>query len=109
MGVIAIKEEYDFSQAKKNPYSKKLMFYKVKEVQPLTPYSLLVSFDTGVKKRYNVAPLFDKWDIFKTLADVKGLFEQVKVDAGGYGISWNDDIDLSCNELWDNGETIIEI
>jgi hypothetical protein len=28
------------------------------------------------------------------------LFEQVKVDSGGFGISWNDDIDLSCNELY---------
>ena len=25
-----------------------------------------------------------------------------KVDVGGYGISWNDEIDLSCDELWDN-------
>ena len=32
-----------------------------------------------------------------------GLFEQVKVDKGGYGISWNGEIDLSCNELWENG------
>lgn len=82
------------------------MFYRVKEVKALTPYSLLVSFITGEQKRYNVAPLFDKWEAFKQLADVKGLFEQVNVDAGGYGISWNDDIDLSCNELWNNGETI---
>ncbi len=21
----------------------------------------------------------------------------------GYGISWNDEIDLSCDELWENG------
>ena len=82
------------------------MFYKVKEVQPLTAFWLLVSFDTGEKKRYNVEPLFDKWEVFKQIADVKGLFEQVKVDTGGYGISWNDDIDLSCNELWNNGETV---
>ncbi len=30
--------------------------------------------------------------------------EQVKVDAGVYGISWNDDIDLSCEELYQNGK-----
>ena len=82
------------------------MFYKVKEVQPLPDYNLLVSFTLGECKRYNVAPLFENWDMFKTLSNVKGLFEQVKVDAGGYGISWNDDIDLSCNELWENGTPI---
>lgn len=79
------------------------MFYKVKEVQPLPDYNLLVNFTSGECKRYNVAPLFEKWDMFKTLSNVNGLFEQVKVDAGGYGVSWNDDIDLSCNELWENG------
>lgn len=84
------------------------MFYKVKEVQPLPAYNILVSFVTGERKRYNVAPLFEKWDAFKVLANVKGLFEQVKVDVGGYGISWNDDIDLSCNELWENGTSIGE-
>ena len=79
------------------------MYYKVKEVQPLPAYKILVHFVTGEFKQYNVAPLFEKWDTFKTLSNVNGLFEQVKVDAGGYGISWNDDIDLSCNELWENG------
>lgn len=82
------------------------MFYRVKEVRPLPSYNVLVSFVTGECKRYNVAPLFEKWDVFKTLSSVKGLFEQVKVDAGGYGISWNDDIDLSCNELWENGTPV---
>ena len=32
-----------------------------------------------------------------------GLFEQVAVDVGGYGVSWNDEIDLACDELWENG------
>ncbi|MBR5647089.1 MAG: DUF2442 domain-containing protein [Treponema sp.] len=79
------------------------MFHKVSSVVPMQNYYLLVHFQDGEEKKYNVSSLFDKWDSFKTLADVKGLFEQVRVDAGGYGISWNDDIDLSCNELYYNG------
>lgn len=82
------------------------MFYKVRDVQPLPEYSLLVCFVSGDRKCYNVKPLFDKWEPFKTLAQTKGLFEQVHVDAGGYGISWNDEIDLSCNELYENGEAV---
>ena len=82
------------------------MFYRVKEVKPLPSYNVLVSFVTGECKCYNVAQLFEKWDVFKTLSSVNGLFEQVKVETGGYGISWNDDIDLSCNELWENGISI---
>ena len=74
------------------------MFYKVQKVKPLPKYGLLVS--------YNVKPLLKKWEPFKALESTKGLFNQVKVDSGGYGISWNDEIDLSCNELYENGAKI---
>ena len=83
------------------------MFYKVKEVRPLPDYNLLVNFVTGEKKQYNVKPLFDKWEAFKALVVTRGLFEQVKVDVGGYGISWNDNIDLSCNELYENRSNVL--
>jgi len=83
------------------------MFYKIKEVKPLPDYSLLVIFATGEKKQYNVKPLFDKWAPFKALAVTRGLFDQVRVDIGGYGISWNDNIDLSCNELYENGAVVL--
>jgi hypothetical protein len=35
------------------------------------------------------------------------FFKTVKVDSGGYGISWNDDADLSEYELWKNGIEVI--
>jgi hypothetical protein len=31
-----------------------------------------------------------------------------KVDSGGYGISWDDDCDLSENELWTRGNPITD-
>ena len=42
------------------------MFHKVKKVQPLPNYNLLVDFMTGEKKQYDVKPLFNKWESFKT-------------------------------------------
>ena len=66
-------------------------------------YILLATFEDGTVKTYDVSPLFNEIEIFNTLKEVPHLFEQVKVDVGGYGISWNDEIDLSCDELWDNG------
>lgn len=82
------------------------MFHKVQGVKPLTAYELLVVFASGERKRYPVRPLLDKWPPFRALATVDGLFAQVRVDAGGYGISWNDDLDLSCNELYEEGINI---
>lgn len=79
------------------------MFHKVKSVTPKENFALLVQFSQGITKLYDVKPLFTKWSDFQTLQDTPGLFSCVKVDAGGYGISWNDEIDLSCDELWANG------
>lgn len=79
------------------------MFHKVKSVFALDNYMLSVTFENEVTKYYDVKPLFDKWIEFNDLKNISGLFNQVKVDIGGYGISWNNTIDLSCNELWNNG------
>lgn len=83
------------------------MFHKVRSVSPLPGFRLSVQFEGGNQCEYNMAPLFSRWPVFQTLQQIPALFEQVRVDAGGYGISWNDDLDLSCNELWENGTPII--
>jgi hypothetical protein len=79
------------------------MFHHVKEVTPLENYVLLVQFTDGKEKQYDVKPLLKEMAAFEPLMYVHGLFEQVKVDTGGFGISWNDNIDLSCNELYAGG------
>lgn len=79
------------------------MFHKVKKVKPVKNYILSVFFVDGTEKIYDIEPLFEEIEAFNSFRIIPGLFEQVKVDVGGYGISWNDEIDLSCDELWDNG------
>ena len=81
------------------------MFHKVKDVFALPKMKLSVQFADGTTKVYNVAPLLDRIGVFERLRD-EGLFAAVEVDAGGYGIVWNDDLDLSCDELWDNGAEV---
>ena len=81
------------------------MFHKVKSVRPMDDFVLLVSFSEGVTKTYDVKPLFSKWLVFNELKN-NHLFEEVSVDQGGYGVSWNDDIDLSCDELFYEGKVI---
>lgn len=79
------------------------MFHKVKYVQALENLMLKVEFIDGNIKLYDVKRLMKKWKVFELLKDEK-LFNQVRVDQGGYGIIWNDEIDLECNELWENGK-----
>ena len=82
------------------------MFHKVKAVNALPDYRLSVQFAEGVTKIYDVKPLFAKWAPFKSLENAPELFSGVEVDVGGYGIIWNDDLDLSCDELFENAETV---
>lgn len=79
------------------------MFHKVKSIKAMGDYNLAVWFWDGTMKKYDLKPLFDIWEGFNDLKIIPGLYEQVKVDLGGYGISWNDEIDLACDELWENG------
>lgn len=79
------------------------MFHKVKNVFPLPEFKLSVQFSEGATKIYDVTPLFDKIPMFAELKNNPGEFSCVTVDVGGYGIIWNDDLDLSCDELWENG------
>ena len=59
-------------------------------------------FANGSTKQYNVGSLMDRLPMFEALKDAH-LFEDVQVDVGGYGVVWNDELDLSCDELWDHG------
>lgn len=79
------------------------MFHKIKSVVPLPDYKLSVQFAEGVTKQYDLSPLLDQIPAFGLLREAPGLFADVTVDVGGHGIVWNDDLDLSCEELWDNG------
>ncbi len=82
------------------------MFHKIKNVIPLQDYILRVHFSEGVTKLYDIKPLFEKYKMFLPLKDNRELYNSVIVDTGGYGVVWNDDIDISCDELYYNGETV---
>lgn len=77
---------------------------KIKSVKALENYTLEVLFDNEVIKIYDFTPNF-KYEIFQALKDYN-LFKEVMVDPGGYGISWNDDLDMSEYELWTKGVEI---
>ena len=79
------------------------MFHKIKCVSALPEYRLSVQFSEGVTKIYDIKPLFETIPTFSYLKEHPQEFAYVSVDIGGYGIVWNDELDLSCDELWENG------
>ena len=79
------------------------MFYRIKQVTPLEDYCLKVMFTNGQVKIYDAKPLNEKLPVFRFLLSDPEYFARAKVDTGGFGIIWDDDYDLSCDELWYNG------
>jgi hypothetical protein len=82
------------------------MFHTVESVKTLPDFNLLILFQTGEKRIYDISPLLEKHVAFQSFRLTHGLFEQAKVAGGGYGVYWNDDIDIGCNELYANGKQV---
>lgn len=81
------------------------MFHKIKNVTPLKDFKLSIQFAEGITKIYDMKKLIENNKIFANLKDIN-LFNSVEVDIGGYGVIWNDDIDISCDELFENSKKI---
>jgi len=82
------------------------MFHKVKNVSSLPSFKLSIQFCEGTTKLYDLNPLFEKIPAFRALREDPSALTCVTVDTGGYGIVWDDVLDLSCDELWENGVTV---
>ena len=74
---------------------------KIKVVTPLKEKRLLVTFANGTQKIYDCQRILhlERFQLLKQEA----FFKAVTVDPGGFGISWDDERDLSEYELWNNG------
>lgn len=79
------------------------MFHKITSLATLPDYILLVGFASGEFKQFDLKPLMNKYTPFATLKSVNGLYEQAKIDAGGYGLVWNDDLDISAEGIYEKG------
>jgi hypothetical protein len=77
---------------------------RIDSVETVGRTRLLVRFRNGEQRAYDCESLLSRPE-FHLLTD-PAFFRAVRVDAGGYGVSWSDDIDLSEYELWTNGQPI---
>ncbi len=76
-------------------------FPKIRDVKPRAGKALLVTFDNGDRRVYDCTPLL-RIDVFQPLRD-DAIFRCAHAESHGYGVVWNDDIDLAESEIWLNG------
>ncbi|MCU0545041.1 MAG: DUF2442 domain-containing protein [Oscillatoriaceae cyanobacterium Prado104] len=63
--------------------------------------TLIIKFTNLEIKKYDISKLLDK-PMFSSLRN-PGFFKNFKIERGGYALVWNEDIDLSEYELYQNG------
>ena len=79
------------------------MTHRIISVKPMKDSVLLVCFQNGIEKTYDMRTLYSIFPQFKVFETDVELFNQVQVDMGGYGVSWNDDLDLDAEDIWEYG------
>lgn len=69
---------------------------RVKQVEPTDNYELILTFNTGEKKMFDVKALF-QYPMYAPLKNI-GFFKMVKAD--NMCVYWNDDIDICPDTLY---------
>ncbi len=81
------------------------MIPRIKAITALPDYLLSVAFDDGKQVIYDV-----KTDLglpgYQLLADVPGLFNQVRLDQSRTCVYWNDEIDLPSDAIYAYGRDV---
>ncbi len=79
------------------------MYLAVKEVNPQDNYMLLLTFENGEKRQFDMKPYLDP-GIFKELKDLR-LFKTVKTSFDS--IQWDNEADLDPEILYQNSTRIV--
>jgi hypothetical protein len=79
----------------------------IEEIINIENFRMTIRFSEGTVKEVDLSPLLTK-EVFEPL-NQDAFFKQAQIDQGGFGIIWNDEIDISEAYLWDKGQTLGQI
>jgi hypothetical protein len=82
------------------------MLPKIKTLQVLPEYELMLSFDSGERVVYDVLDDINNIEDFKIILTEQGLFGNVRLDKSRTVISWSDRVDLPSDTLLEYGTRI---
>jgi len=78
-----------------------MKYPRIHKAKAANDTTLIVEFTNQEIKKYDIRHLLDI-PMFSPLRQ-PALFKNFKVEREGYGIVWNEEIDISEYELWKNG------
>ena len=75
------------------------LYFGVRKVEVISPYTLKLWFEDGSIKTYDMTPML-KYKVYAKLKN-PGYFKRAYIS--GDTVGWSDDIDIAPEELYDNG------
>ena len=81
-------------------------FIPIRTVKPLSNFVLEILFENGEIRKYDMKPLIEKYTAMKPLKNTSNLFNQVKIDQKGFGLIWNENINLSAWGLYEKSTPV---
>lgn len=84
------------------------MFNKIVNLILMDNHIMLCGFKNHEWRRLDLKPLINKYPPFKVLKK-DDFYKKGKIDLGGFGVIWNDDIDISSDAIFEQGEKVSEI
>lgn len=79
---------------------------KIEDVVPLEDTKLLVFFRDGTVWKYNMKIMLSGKPRFSAILKNEKMFRQVRVQTGGYGICWGENLFISDETLYSVGKTV---
>lgn len=75
------------------------MYFSVKQVEPQSDYTLILTFEDGKRKRFDMKPFLET-GVFRLLKD-KEVFRSARVSFNT--VAWDNDIDFDPEALYEGG------
>lgn len=82
------------------------MIPRIKHIQVLDNYRLLVEFDDGKRVVYDVKEDIDALADFRVLETEYGLFQNVQLDPSRTCVYWNERVDLPSDTILEFGQPV---
>ena len=68
-----------------------------------------ITYRDGNVIQFDIRSLYDKYPQFKVLEEDQQLFYSGQLDPGGYGVVWNDELDLSMSGVYRIGKVVDKV
>lgn len=80
------------------------MIPRIKSLETLENFVLLVTFDNGDRVLYDVKDDIQTLSDFQVLKSEYGLFKNARLDSSRTCVYWTDRVDLPSDTIWEYGQ-----